>query len=408
MMDLINSKDYLLARGNSQVIQLDANGNPFEVVIQKPKDGQYVIIDYLNFTVGLEDLNMGFDAPAYSWVDTINDIQNLDEDNRIKALQIVGDVIGQRLCGLFGEDVDDVFGTLLYTGKGLFRYKYGFNIGSAERPIGKVALGGQNDTVLISLNGLGCAMACGNWEKVLFDYLSVCERAKITRIDLAHDDFDGAYSTIEDADKKESEGFFYISGTVPKVQQLGGWKYNDSGRTLQIGKIENGKTINIYEKGRQLGADNSSWLRSEVKLNSQGRDIPFDILLKPTDYYCGYYAYTDWLIESAMSYKKKTAQLTTSPIRIPVIVKNALISVNKSIEIWRKQAGRYIAFYREFFDNDSLILDLLMPQKQKKDYPKRLEYMTAIKQKAIFYSLIANKDKSVGFASSCGQYEVYA
>lgn len=408
MLDLIESKDFLLNRGNAQTIQLDVNGNPFEVVIQKPKNGNYVIVDYLNFSIGLEDLNIGFDAPAYSWVDTINELETLSEEDRLKALDIVGSIIGQKLCSLFGEDIDDVFGTLLYTGKGLFRYKYGFNIGSTERPLGKVALGGQNDTVLISLNGLGCAMAYGDWEKHLHDFLSQCQRPKITRIDLAHDDFDGAYCSVEDADEKESQGYFYTSGTVPKVQQLGGWKYNDSGRTFQIGKIENGKKTNIYEKGRQLGDDDSFWCRCEVQLSAQGRDIPFDILLKPTNYFCGYSPYTDWLIESAIAYKKKSTDVTTTPIRIPVIVKNSLISVNKSFEIWRKQAGRYIAFYREFFGNDSLILDLLMPQKQKTEYPKRLEYMTAIKQRTLFFQLIANKSKSVGFASPCGHTEVYA
>ena len=99
------------------------------------------------------------------------------------------------------------------------------------------------------------------------------------------------------------------------------------------------------------------------------------MLISPTEYFAGAYPYCLELVEHAKG------EIFDTVSRIPCTQKEAEISLNKSIEIWKRQAGRYIAAYRELFvkkdsnghlvSDDSMILDLL--QTDKKDfYPKRL------------------------------------
>ncbi len=46
------------------------------------------------------------------------------------------------------------------------------------------------------------------------------------------------------------------------------------GRTLYIGKRENGKMLRIYEKGKHLGNPVSSWVSVELELKGKNRIIP--------------------------------------------------------------------------------------------------------------------------------------
>lgn len=374
-------KQLILKRSQSQELILNVDNKPMMLPVRMPAQGEYTIIDYVNFVVGLDDMEYKWADDISSWIDLLVSLENdgeLTEKEQHAIFEHITRELGYRLASIFGEDIDDIFSTLLYTGKGLHRYKYAFSIGSHENPLGKVCIGGQNNTCLVMINGLGCAMACTGWEKRLHEFLSSAKKARITRIDLAHDDFSGAYSSIDQADQKETDGFFYLSGTKPKVQQLGDWKHHaGDGRTLQIGKRANGKMFRGYEKGKQLGDKDSPWFRCEVELRNQSRLIPFDVLINPTEYFSGFYPYTAELIENAAAQSTKddgydSHAEETKSIRIPVVVKTGEISLKKSIEIWKKQIGRYIKAYRDFFKDDTAILNMLETDKHKKAYPKRL------------------------------------
>ncbi len=399
-------KDMILQRSNSQELMLCVNNRPVALPVRMPNQGERVIIDYVNFVVDIHDITTKHDKNTPDYIselvqlDTSNE---LSDDERIIYVDYVAHDIGERLAYIFGYDIDDVFSKLSYTGRGLHSYKYCLNIGSRENPIGKVCFGGQNNTVLVMISGLGCALACVGWEQNLYDFLKGCKKASISRIDLAHDDFNGAYSSVDDADKKESEGFFHLisHGTKPKVQQLGDWKYNlGDGRTLQVGKRQNGKMFRGYEKGRQLGDTSSLWFRAEVELRNQGHIIPFDILINPTEYFTGFYPYTAKLIDDCIAYEQRQAKCDNpndkadSPdgqavksIRIPLIVKSGEISLKKSLEVWKTQIGRYIKFYRDFFKDDTLILDLLQTPKKHDCYPKRLSILEKFKSGEFLASL---------------------
>ena len=56
---------------------------------------------------------------------------------------------------------------------------------------GKLHYGGQRETLLVELNAQGCIAAKEGWEKRLYDFLADAVRPKITRVDVAHDFFQG-------------------------------------------------------------------------------------------------------------------------------------------------------------------------------------------------------------------------
>ena len=88
--------------------------------------------------------------------------------------------------------------------------------------------------------------------------LNKAQGAKITRLDLAHDDYDGTYLDIDDLNERETNGEFYYFGKPARVTWYGDWKYLDRdklGRTLQIGCRTSDKMLRAYEKGKQLGIE---------------------------------------------------------------------------------------------------------------------------------------------------------
>lgn len=153
--------------------------------------------------------------------------------------------------------------------------------------LGVLAYGGehQRGTVHLELNAHGCARIL-DWNAVRV----WCEAygVRITRIDLAHDDFKGEVVTVEGARKWFREGQFTTGGRAPYarlIDDLGSGK----GKTLYVGQRQNGKLCRVYEKGRQLGDPQSLWCRVEVEFRGKSREIPHDIVLKPSSYLAGAY-----------------------------------------------------------------------------------------------------------------------
>lgn len=334
------------------------------VPIRMPVGHEQVIIDAVNFVTHVETYG--------DFEGVLNDTE-MPEAEKIELIKEFVFEITTVLSDIFGSD----FSEATYNGKGINFYKYGFTIGSHDAKLATLALGGQANTVLIMVTGTGCQYADNYWEHNLYNFLKYdAVKPKLTRIDLAHDDFEGSYSSPEIADTADSQGMFALTNKLPTVQHLGDWKRpTGAGRTLQIGKRENGKLYRGYEKGKKFGDADSPWFRSEVEFGTAGRHLPFEMLISPTEYFAGAYPYCLELVEHAKG------EIFDTVSRIPCTQKEAEISLNKSIEIWKRQAGRYIAAYRELFvkkdsnghlvPDDSKILDLL--QTEKKDfYPKRL------------------------------------
>jgi len=168
--------------------------------------------------------------------------------------------------------------------KGMFGYKQSLTLYRDEQKAGVLAFEGNNGTCLLSLTGSGCS---GVNMVQLRRFLEKLPSVKITRVDLAHDDLDGAMS-VDYFKAQYHADEFHIKGTAPAarfIDDLG----CDTGRTLYVGNKTNGKEACIYEKGKQMGDKLSKWLRVEGRLTNVDRVIPFDTLTSPEMYLAGLY-----------------------------------------------------------------------------------------------------------------------
>lgn len=145
----------------------------------------------------------------------------------------------------------------------------------------------QRGTGLLSIPGEGCALI-RDWPQ-LVSFLRDELDARITRIDLAHDDFEGVHS-VDGAVRMYQDGLFKSGGREPTASQAGNWIRPDgTGRTLYIGARENGKQLRVYEKGMELGKPFDPWVRWEVELHNTRRVVPWEAALEPGRYLAGAY-----------------------------------------------------------------------------------------------------------------------
>lgn len=189
------------------------------------------------------------------------------------------------------------FGITAKRERGALFYRTSYDLGDK---FGLICHGGQNSTVLIQLNGTGCAAAAPGWERRMYDFLQSADRSTITRIDLAHDDYDGTQFNPEALVQAYDDGLFDVRGHRPHFEQRGDWRNpNGKGRTLYIGTRTSSKFFRGYEKGRELGDPDSPWMRLEVEYKSGDRIIPHDSLLYPHEYFAGAYPLLSTVCERA-------------------------------------------------------------------------------------------------------------
>jgi phage replication initiation protein len=155
----------------------------------------------------------------------------------------------------------------------------------------------QRGTGLLSIPGEGCALVT-DWPR-LVSFLRDGLHGRITRIDLAHDDYEGVRS-VDGAVQMYKDGLFNSGGRKPKTKVAGSWIDPDgSGRTLYVGARENGKQLRVYEKGMQLGKPFDPWVRWEAELHNTDRVVPWESALEPGRYLAGSYPALSWLSEDA-------------------------------------------------------------------------------------------------------------
>ena len=216
-------------------------------------------VDTLNFTLKVEDFH---DFAG------ITDLEFFDENEFDYEFEIVH-LLSQYLYSIFG------FGVVQERKVGLNRYNRSFVLGVPEvgqsesfARYGFVCIGGNNNTVMVSLTGTGLGAAVSGWESRLKEFAQILQDKysqksfKITRVDLAKDFFDGEYN-IETMLRDYYEGGFTLNKKRPTLLKFGyGWENQEclgEGRTLYIGKRENSRYIRGYEKGKQLGGFDLNW-----------------------------------------------------------------------------------------------------------------------------------------------------
>lgn len=169
-----------------------------------------------------------------------------------------------------------VFGTL--TGRGIDGYRDHLKIYTHLGEIcGHIAVGGNRDTVHVSLTGQAC-------QRIdmpgLADAIGLCDY-KLGRVDAAWDDFDGRYGTPADAATNYLHGGFTPARGARSTKVL---FFDDmgsgAGSTFQLGD-RSGRLLRIYAKGQQLGDKSSRWTRYEVQYMGAEFTLTLDHLRNP-------------------------------------------------------------------------------------------------------------------------------
>lgn len=307
-----------------------------------PADGEISVIDWVNFTDTVETLGSKF--------------LNLDDDYLISPTELHFQMAIEA-----EKHIEHIFGfQLTFADKGKKNmYESSFEIGEK---CGFFCVGGQRNTFLVMLNGRGCSLAKEGWEKRLYTYLSnVAKRGKLTRVDIAHDDFEGKNINVDWGNLQDSIGGFQNGNRAPNVEHKGNWKRpTGKGRTLNIGVRESGKYLRLYEKGRAEGDPNDNWQRAEVEFKSKDRVLPYEMLLAPSSYFIASYPCFAELAEHIQ------------PERIETAKKSASINIKFALETIKHQYGKYITFFKKFIDSNELLE--LISCSDPLAIPKRLEH----------------------------------
>lgn len=323
--------------GEISLVMTDS-GKTKTVMVRLPSNTQACIVDWINFTV-LEDT---FFKTARQTL--VTDDQIIEEASR-------------QFAKIFG------FGITEKRDRGMNFYRESWVLGDG---MGFVCFGGQRSTMLVTLTGQGCQNAIGGWEGRLHTFLTnVAVRPSISRIDLAHDDFSGAYLSVDWADAQWDAGGFTFKkgGRPPAPEQVGNWKRpSGKGRTFTIGQRTSSKFCRFYEKGKKEGDKASPWCRCEVEFKNTNTVIPFEVLRNPTDFFAAAYPCFSHFVQVA------------TPQRMEVKVKTAQITIDACIEVTKHQFGKYIRVFRELW-GDKKTLDLICNEAD--DYwPKRMKPLT--------------------------------
>jgi DNA relaxase NicK len=215
------------------------------------------------------------------------------------------------------------FGIGANRNKGHLNYEHSWELGDNY---GIFATGGKSvaGTSLISLSGHGCSIV-RNWLAV-YDFLEY-RKARITRVDLAHDDYIGRISLASVRDWFEAGDFHSGKGHPPTGQFVDDFG-SGKGKTLYVGQGKNGKLLRIYEKGKQLGDPDSPWVRWELELHNKDRVIPLDTLIRPARYLAAAYPTTAWICKEQS--------------RIETATRSTLIGLDVLTEYCRKSYGKFI------------------------------------------------------------------
>jgi len=156
------------------------------------------------------------------------------------------------------------------------------------RVIGYYEHGGNADTLCITLRGDAFQYLYTETNspyKILERFskdLGKIQHARITRVDLAADDFDGKYYSILKIQRAYNAGKFDVKKKRPELIRRDSNGRN-GGKTLEIGSVTASRRFVAYEKGKKEGdLENQKWLRLELKLYSRNKAvIPLEVICNP-------------------------------------------------------------------------------------------------------------------------------
>jgi len=206
--------------------------------------------------------------------------------------------------------------------------------------LGFVACGGAHvgGTMCVDLSGKGCGVVT-DWMAVFATMRDL--DARITRCDLAMDFLAGEVR-VDQVEAMYFAGEFNCGGRIPSYRRLESGSASSKGcggSTFEIGRRANGKLVRAYEKGRQLGKQDSEWVRVEIEFGNKDRVIPHEIVLKCNEYFVGAHKALEQFLEAA------SLRCRTDQVERGTTIERALKAVSA-------QWGKYFDFFAEHFGGD--------------------------------------------------------
>ncbi|WP_164229422.1 replication initiation factor domain-containing protein [Stenotrophomonas maltophilia group sp. RY12688] len=217
--------------------------------------------------------------------------------------------------------------------------------------VGRVGIGGKKSTVCLSLTGMGCKWI-RDWARV-YKQCAMLD-AKITRVDCAHDDYEGERLDVHALREVAAQGGFTEGGCPPRHRFISDEGHN-TGCTLYVGG-KGHKELCVYEKGKAEGLPSSRWVRAEVRLYGKHMEIPLDVLLNPGAYLRGSYSALQDLIKGVCT-------------RLRTIRKHVEVSAEAMVLWMERQVGPALSVLHGAFGDS--FTDFLLARIVRDGHPGR-------------------------------------
>lgn len=217
-------------------------------------------------------------------------------------------------------------------------------------PCGLIGWGAANHGCMVSFSGVGCAALDF---QALHSVISHVPGLRITRVDLALDDYSGKHITYQGAIAGAEAGQFHPQrGRAPSWMKIESGEFvitevakgiakrfgmvPSKGCSFYVGSRINGKCARIYEKGKQMqSAEFPNWVRAEGELHNKDRVIPLDALINPDPYFAGMYPqFAKWL--------DAVCQEEITPVRVTTFKNKFKTSRDNAVFNMSRMAGRLV------------------------------------------------------------------
>jgi phage replication initiation protein len=233
---------------------------------------------------------------------------------------------------------------------GLHGYANSADLLCDGEPCGLIGWGAANHGCMVSFSGVGCAALD---LPALHSVISHIPSVRITRVDLALDDYSGEHISYQGAITAAEAGEFHPQrGRAPSWMKIESGEFviaeiskgiakrfgmaPTKGCSFYVGSRINGKCARIYEKGKQMqSADCPNWVRAEGELHNKDRIIPLDVLVNPDPYFAGMYPqFAKWL--------DAVCQEEITPVRVTTFKNKFKTSRDNAVFNMSRMAGRLV------------------------------------------------------------------
>ena len=248
-------------------------------------------------------------------------------------------------------------------------------------PCGLIGWGAANHGCMVSFSGVGCAALDF---QALHDVISHVPGVRITRVDLALDDYDGEHITYQGAIAGAEAGEFHPQrGRAPSWMKIESGEFvitelakgiakrfgmvPTKGCSFYVGSRINGKCARVYEKGKQMqSAEYPNWVRAEGELHNKDRIIPLDVLVNPDPYFAGMYPqFATWLAA--------VQQSEITPVRLTTFKNKFKTSRDNAVFNMSRMAGRLVNWLANIEGlSPDKIVNQLTAHLEETDIPVRL------------------------------------